>query len=164
MVLSLYGVTGDVLVIIMLFGYPADNKIEASVRKGFVLDLETYYISSTGDGSVITLKRNLYYPTLNMSKLANQHIDTKWPHTLCLRWVRRHTWVLACLKSVSFSASDSKDVLKMSLTSNGSSAGLWSSRPFGKPGRGSRSNRPASSSIHLHQEGGMRGWEKGTLS
>lgn len=49
----------------------------------------------------------------------------------------------------------------MSLTSNGSSAGLWSSRPFGKPGRGSRSNRPASSSIHLHQEGGTRGWEEG---
>lgn len=51
MVLSLYGVIGEVLVIIMLFGYHADNKIEANVRRGFVLDLETYYISSTGDGS-----------------------------------------------------------------------------------------------------------------
>lgn len=66
--------------------------------------------------------------------------------------VQSHTWVLACLNSVSFRASDSTEVLKMSFISYGSSPALWNSMPLGKPGRGSRSNRPASSSIYLCRE------------
>lgn len=67
-----------------------------------------------------------------------------------------HTWVLACLYNDSFNASDSSEVLNMSLTSKGCSslAALRNpSRLLGKLGRPSRSKIEPSSSIHLHTKG-----------
>lgn len=73
-----------------------------------------------------------------------------------------HTWVLACLYNVSFNASDSSEVLNMSLTSKGCSslAALRNpSRLLGKLGRPSRSRREPSS-IHLHS---VDGWRNGAV-